>query len=597
LAIKLARLLAACGDFAGVVEALTPHCSVRDANRCELLQDLGYALCRMHRDTPTSEEYQKGLQYLGESLEICRCEGLAFVPNLRKRESLHARAMARLAWALEAVPRQENQACEHWHQAHEHEPANPYYLAGMLGFEIFMTRDLGIAAVMRTTILEAIKTCRGHAMNGIELPYAYFAAGRLSLLLDQWAEALGYYSRGIRYYRAATHCFPADVLKSESDWISRLFILKNLPPAFQWVLDLFEMSAEATAAAAKTPSAPLKAMILAGGARSIGAEHLKWIRPLVETAMKPFQGTVISGGTAVGVPGCVGNVASELAARNAKGFKLIGYIPHNLPNDAPPDMRYELKECGQNGFTPEQIIRSWRDLLVQCILPAEVLCLGFGGGPVSAVEYSVALALGAIVAIIPCTMGDAADALTKDPLWIGLPNLFPLPADLTTIRALIVPSARAFDDRTLETMANAFHENYVAGSVSKLPENMKPWAKLDETFKAANREQARYAVQILETCGFGVRNAENPLIFDPNQFEPEEVEQMAEMEHGRWNAERLRDGWRPGKPRDDFRKIHDCLVSWSELPDGDDGIKKYDRQAVRKFPEILAKAKLEVYRL
>ena len=72
---------------------------------------------------------------------------------------------------------------------------------------------------------------------------------------------------------------------------------------------------------------------------------------------------------------------------------------------------------------------------------------------------------------------------------------------------------------------------------------------------------------------------------------------MAAMEHGRWNIERLRDGWRPGKPRDDAKKIHDCLVPWAELSDDPEtGVKKYDRQAVLKFPEILAQAGLEVFR-
>jgi hypothetical protein len=334
-------------------------------------------------------------------------------------------------------------------------------------------------------------------------------------------------------------------------------------------------------------------MIIAGGAGSIDAEPLKRIRPLVETALRPFQGTVISGGTAVGVPGCVGDVASGLAARKAKGFQLIGYLPHNLPKDAPPDSRYELKECGKNGFTPEQILQSWRDLTAQGVRPSEVLCLGFGGGPLCWVEFCVALALGAIVAVIPAKEGDAADQLLKDPLWADSSNLFAVPPDPTTIRALVVSPTRAFGDKTLDAMAKAFHGVYVAGSVNKLPENMKPWANLGETFKLANREQARYAVQILEACGFGVRDAESPVVFDSKSFTPEEVERMAEMEHGRWNAERLRDGWRPGKRRDDSRKIHDCLVPWSELPDG---IKRYDRDAVREFPKILAKAGLEVSR-
>ena len=64
-------------------------------------------------------------------------------------------------------------------------------------------------------------------------------------------------------------------------------------------------------------------------------------------------------------------------------------------------------------------------------------------------------------------------------------------------------------------------------------------------------------------------------------------------EHGRWNIERLRDGWRYSKQRDDSRKIHDCLVSWGDLPDD---IRWYDRDEVRAFPEILARAALEVQR-
>jgi hypothetical protein len=133
-------------------------------------------------------------------------------------------------------------------------------------------------------------------------------------------------------------------------------------------------------------------------------------------------------------------------------------------------------------------------------------------------------------------------------------------------------------------------ENYVANSSGRLPDNMKPWPILSETFKRANTEQARYAVQILETCGFGVRETESPMIF--KDFSEDEVECMAKMEHGRWNMERLRDGWRFG-PRNDALKLHNCLVSWEELPED---MRKYDRDAALSFPSILAKAGLEVYR-
>lgn len=66
---------------------------------------------------------------------------------------------------------------------------------------------------------------------------------------------------------------------------------------------------------------------------------------------------------------------------------------------------------------------------------------------------------------------------------------------------------------------------------------------------------------------------------------------MAEMEHTRWNVERLRNGWTWGKKVDIIKKINPCLVGWSELP-GD--VKKRFRQTVRKIPEFLAKVGLDI---
>ena len=121
---------------------------------------------------------------------------------------------------------------------------------------------------------------------------------------------------------------------------------------------------------------------------------------------------------------------------------------------------------------------------------------------------------------------------------------------------------------------------------------MRPWAKLRDTYRTANLEQARYAGEILHTAGFGVRRSRGtPKIF--TKFTNKDIEFMAELEHGRWNVERLRNGWRPGKLRDDAKKIHNCLVPWRELPVH---IKKYDRKSVSAFPQILAKAGLEIYR-
>ena len=122
---------------------------------------------------------------------------------------------------------------------------------------------------------------------------------------------------------------------------------------------------------------------------------------------------------------------------------------------------------------------------------------------------------------------------------------------------------------------------------------MEPWNQLQPTFKRANLEQAHYSVEIPEAAGFQVRPAVGAPVVFTGFDEKNDRGPMAKLEHGRWNIERLRDGWRYGKTSDDSRKIHNCLVAWEERPDD---IRRYERDEVRAFPEILAKAGLEIIR-
>lgn len=588
LALKLARLLKACGDYARVVEVLKPYNDIRDGNRCELLQYLGYALCKQNRNSPESADFLHGKKFLEESISLCSSQDCSFVPDLRKQGALHARALSWMGWVEKQIAGNEHKAREYLRQAHEHEPSNPYYLADMLGFELKFTHQPDLPPALRTVIREAITTCRNHAVAGIELPYAYFTAGRLSLLLDQ-PEALWYYARGIQHCLTGKYCFPPEVVKEEVSWLKYLHYGRKPPALCEWAEDLLGLAERIEKAGAVT-HAPDKVLILTGGAVSIDPETIEKIRPLLKIALRRFKGKVICGGTTVGVPGLVGEISSELSARGEKHFDLVAYIPKNLPHDGPKDDRYDrLIICGQHTFLPEQILHSWKDLLDGSVNPSDVLLLGFGGGPLSALEYRLALAFGATVGVV-AEVGGAADDLMKDTLWSGLPNLLPLPFDPMSVHAFVTQAVDMFSDKVLEEMAMAFHAEFVSSSSGRLPENMKPWPELKETYRRANIEKARYAVRILESYGFRVRKVPSPSIFQG--FTENDIECMAEMEHGRWNIERLRDGWRHG-PRDDARKLHDCLVPWSQLPEN---VKKYDRNAVRCFPAILARAGLEIYR-
>jgi hypothetical protein len=75
-------------------------------------------------------------------------------------------------------------------------------------------------------------------------------------------------------------------------------------------------------------------------------------------------------------------------------------------------------------------------------------------------------------------------------------------------------------------------------------------------------------------------------------FQDAEVEVLARMEHARWCASRILDGWQLGTARDDARKIHPSLVPWDSLGEPE---RDKDRAAVRLIPELCAAAGLRLF--
>lgn len=81
LTLRLAHMVSACGDHARVVDLLTPHVGIQDGNRCELLLELGYALCRLHRNAPSSVEYGLAWRFLTQldKTELLICDELGYL--------------------------------------------------------------------------------------------------------------------------------------------------------------------------------------------------------------------------------------------------------------------------------------------------------------------------------------------------------------------------------------------------------------------------------------------------------------------------------------------------------------------------------------
>jgi voltage-gated potassium channel Kch len=88
------------------------------------------------------------------------------------------------------------------------------------------------------------------------------------------------------------------------------------------------------------------------------------------------------------------------------------------------------------------------------------------------------------------------------------------------------------------------------------------WGNLNEVMKDANRWSADHLSVKLRAIGFdgqGISDAGKAAT------DPEFIERLSEMEHRRWMAERLMDGWRYGPKRDNTKKIHRLLVPYEQL--------------------------------
>ena len=150
-------------------------------------------------------------------------------------------------------------------------------------------------------------------------------------------------------------------------------------------------------------------------------------------------------------------------------------------------------------------------------------------------------------------------------------------------------SPTALLDQSLDTLARAAHETWLAGNAQSDSPAAVPWEKLAEFHKQANRGLADYIPVRLRCCGLRLVNEPGPAI----TLDGAQVEKLAALEHWRWCVELFSLGWRHGETRDDFLKLHNRLVDWAELPEG---TRNYNREMARLLPQIAAAAGMSIRR-
>jgi len=440
--------------------------------------------------------------------------------------------------------------------------------------------------------------CHDEANASAGVIQTFYETGKSYLLLGKSYESLNAFAKAVQL---STKASMLDLLLRSLDDFS--IDDQGKPMAYEWLRRLLLVARaakfpteEAIRAVKGMASRSRKSItepvvIVAGGCDVNVEQHMQGYVQLLLEAFRDFKGTIISGGTTEGVSGLVGHVGHKYS----DAIRTIGYIPESIPTGVSEDNRYsEIRYTGGHGFSPLEPLQYWIDIIASGIPRSQIKILGIDGDAIAAAEYRIGLSLGCCVAVVEGSGGEAARLVTDDD-WNTLSTLIRPPSDAMTLRAFIGVGSLKPDADIRMTLARAIHQNYRrvrASSAQGQDPAMAEWDKLAEHLKESNLHQADDIFEKLRQIGCTAHKVTGRDIALMT-FTKDESEVTAEMEHGRWNVERLLNGWTWGEKRDVTKKTSPYIVPWSELPND---VKEWDRETVRKIPEFLAKVGVEVRR-
>jgi hypothetical protein len=121
-------------------------------------------------------------------------------------------------------------------------------------------------------------------------------------------------------------------------------------------------------------------------------------------------------------------------------------------------------------------------------------------------------------------------------------------------------------------LARELHENWL-NKLSDEERANKPhatsWELLRPDYRASNVAQAARIPRVLALVG--LRVVEGPALAPDvkerlRQTLREHVNVLAEAEHNHWMVERMLNGWRHGRTRDEDKRLHESLIPYAQLP-------------------------------
>lgn len=144
------------------------------------------------------------------------------------------------------------------------------------------------------------------------------------------------------------------------------------------------------------------------------------------------------------------------------------------------------------------------------------------------------------------------------------------------------------NQETLDAIAKQIHEMYVRRY------NAPTWNNLTDAMKEANRRSARHLKIKLNLAGYSLNDKSSSDSQKIPDFSTEQIHMFSQVEHRRWSAEKILEGYIPGEPanspkEDKYQKnilyIHKDIRPFSELNEQD--ISK-DVETFKDLKEILS---------
>jgi hypothetical protein len=224
----------------------------------------------------------------------------------------------------------------------------------------------------------------------------------------------------------------------------------------------------------------------------------------------------------------------------------VGYAPagYGEPGDGVVlrETATEVVGTGE-GFGEREALAMWTDILATGFNSADVRVAAFPGGQITRSELVLARTLGAkVVWLDPCS--DAEIALDDD-LPLGAEGVLELPADPMTLCAFLAWPLEAPEGWPTETIARYLHNDYRVKHRDEKPPGdpaLAPWERLLPALQRSNLAAAGDIPNKLQVIGKSPKKGGSRL-----DLSGDEVELLAELEHGRYNYERLSAGWQLGE--------------------------------------------------